>query len=84
MILDTIQILVSVFVDVLIVFSAGSIASFMNRKPMSAQVQKWMMGMVLSALAARLLGDGKKLKIREPQFPTYFRLALNPLIDFPS
>lgn len=60
MTLGTIQILVSVFVNVLIVFSAGSIANFMNRKPMWAQIQKWMMGTVLSALAIRLLVDGKK------------------------
>lgn len=60
MTLGTIQILVSVFVNVLIVFSAGSIANFMNRKPMWAQIQKWMMGTVLSALAIRLLVDDKK------------------------
>ena len=60
MTLGTIQILVSVFVNVLIVFSAGSITNFMNRKPIWAQIQKWMMGTVLSALAIRLLVDGKK------------------------
>ncbi|QDK98347.1 LysE family translocator [Acinetobacter tandoii] len=60
MTLGTIQILVSVFVNVLIVFSAGSIANFMNRKPMWAQIQKWVMGTVLSALAIRLLVDDKK------------------------
>lgn len=58
--LGLIQILVSVLVNVLIIFSAGFIANFMNRKPIWAQVQKWMMGTVLSTLAIRLLVEGKK------------------------
>ncbi|MFN3075192.1 LysE family translocator [Acinetobacter sp. TY2] len=58
--LGLIQIFVSVLVNVLIIFSAGFIADFMNQKPIWAQVQKWMMGTVLSALAIRLLVEEKK------------------------
>lgn len=60
MTLGVIQISVSVFINVLIVLSAGSIANFMNRKPIWVKIQKWMMGTVLSALAIRLLVDDKK------------------------
>lgn len=60
MTLGLIQIVVSVFVNVLIVYSAGSLAALMNRKPIWAQVQKWMMGTVLSVLAIRLLLDERK------------------------
>ncbi|WP_151706657.1 LysE family translocator [Acinetobacter sp. TUM15064] len=60
MTLGLIQIVVSVFVNVLIVYSAGSLAALMNRKPIWAQVQKWMMGTVLSVLAVRLLMDERK------------------------
>ncbi|MEG2847033.1 MAG: LysE family translocator, partial [Acinetobacter sp.] len=60
MTLGLIQIVVSVFVNVLIVYSAGSLAALMNRKPIWAQIQKWMMGTVLSVLAVRLLMDERK------------------------
>ena len=60
MTLGLIQIVVSVFVNVLIVYSAGSLAALMNRKPIWAQIQKWMMGTVLSVLAIRLLLDERK------------------------
>lgn len=60
MTLGLIQIVVSVFVNVLIVYSAGSLAALMSRKPIWAQVQKWMMGTVLSVLAIRLLLDERK------------------------
>ena len=57
--LGVIQISVSALVNGLIVFLAGSIATFMNQKPIWMQIQKWVMGTVLSALAIRLLVEDK-------------------------
>ena len=58
--LGVIQISVSAFVNGLIVFLAGSIATFMSQKPMWIKVQKWVMGTILSALAIRILVEDRQ------------------------
>ncbi|WP_406564606.1 LysE family translocator [Acinetobacter pragensis] len=57
--LGTLQILISIAVNSLIVYSAGSIALFLNQKPQWQKIQKWMMGTVLTALALRMLAEQK-------------------------
>lgn len=58
--LGTIQIFVSVSVNAVIVFSAGSIALFLERKPLWANVQRWLMGTVLAGLAVRILLESRR------------------------
>ena len=57
--LGMIQILISLSVNSFIIFSAGSIALFLNRKPQWIKVQKWMMSTVLAGLAIKLLTESK-------------------------
>ncbi len=58
--LGLIQIVVSVAVNAVIVFSAGTIALFLQQKPIWAQLQRWLMGTVLAALAVRILFEQRK------------------------
>ncbi|MBK0062715.1 MULTISPECIES: LysE family translocator [unclassified Acinetobacter] len=58
--LGMIQIFVSVTVNALIVFSAGTIALFLQRKPLWAQLQRWLMGTVLASLAVRILLEHRR------------------------
>jgi threonine/homoserine/homoserine lactone efflux protein len=58
--LGTIQIFVSVSVNAIIVFSAGSIALFLQQKPLWANVQRWLMGTVLAGLAVRILLESRR------------------------
>ncbi|MBJ9984236.1 LysE family translocator [Acinetobacter sp. S40] len=58
--LGMIQIFVSVTVNALIVFSAGTIALFLQRKPLWAQLQRWLMGTVLASLAVRILLEQRR------------------------
>lgn len=58
--LGSIQIMVSVMVNALIVISAGRIALFLSHNPTWANVQKWLMGTVLAGLAVRLLIENKR------------------------
>ena len=58
--LGLIQILVSVSVNAAIVFSAGMIALFLQQKPFWAQLQRWLMGTVLAALAVRIIFEQRK------------------------
>ncbi|QNX87195.1 LysE family translocator [Acinetobacter seifertii] len=58
--LGTIQIFVSVSVNALIVFSAGSIALFLQQKPLWASIQRWIMGTVLAGLAVRILLEHRR------------------------
>jgi threonine/homoserine/homoserine lactone efflux protein len=48
------QIVVSVIGNGLIALSAGRVASLLIRRPLWAQIQRWMMGTVLGALALRM------------------------------
>lgn len=58
--LGTIQIFVSVSVNALIVLSAGSIALFLQQKPLWANIQRWLMGTVLAGLAVRILLENRR------------------------
>lgn len=58
--LGLIQILVSVSVNAAIVFSAGTIALFLQQNPLWSQLQRWFMGTVLAALAVRILFEQRK------------------------
>ncbi|MDI3379492.1 LysE family translocator [Acinetobacter sp. V89_7] len=58
--LGLIQIVVSVSVNAVIVFSAGTIALFLQQKPIWAQLQRWLIGTVLAALAVRILFEQRK------------------------
>ncbi|MCU4414389.1 LysE family translocator [Acinetobacter sp. WU_MDCI_Axc73] len=58
--LGIIQIMVSVSINALIVFSAGTIATFLQREPVWAKLQRWFMGTVLAALAVRILLDQRR------------------------
>jgi threonine/homoserine/homoserine lactone efflux protein len=54
------QILISATVNATIVFTAGSIASFLARKPIWARLQRWFMGTVLGFLAVRMAVDSRR------------------------
>ncbi|MFP0273103.1 LysE family translocator [Acinetobacter baumannii] len=58
--LGTIQIFVSVSVNALIIFSAGSIALFLQKKPLWASIQRWVMGTVLAGLAVHILLEHRR------------------------
>lgn len=57
LILGSIQIVVSVAVNLTIVLAAGTIAVFLSRRPSWLKVQRYMMGTVLGALAISLAID---------------------------
>lgn len=54
------QITVALTVNAVIVLSAGSLASFLGRRPAWLRVQRVVMGSVLAALAVRLVTDRSK------------------------
>ncbi|MCX5509612.1 LysE family translocator [Pseudomonas sp. BJa3] len=54
------QIAISVTVNALIAVMAGSIAVFLAGRPAWQQVQRWLMGTVLAALAVRMLAEGRR------------------------
>jgi threonine/homoserine/homoserine lactone efflux protein len=60
MLLGFTQIVISVSVNSLIVCTAGGIASFLAERPLWARAQRWFMGGVLGALAARMLIDSRR------------------------
>lgn len=60
LVLGSTQIVISVLVNGLIAVSAGSIAVFLARRPLFAVIQRWIMGTVLAALAARMLAEGRR------------------------
>ena len=57
MVLGFVQIIVSVSVNAVIAIAAGSIAVFLSRRPSWLVVQRWLMGMVLTGLAIRMLTE---------------------------
>ncbi|MGC9378226.1 LysE family translocator [Streptomyces sp. MH13] len=57
LVLGSIQIVVSVAVNLAIVLAAGTIAVFLSRRPSWLKVQRYMMGGVLGALAVSLAID---------------------------
>ncbi|AMK30821.1 Putative threonine efflux protein [Pseudomonas putida] len=54
------QIAISVTVNALIALMAGSIAVFLAGRPLWQQLQRWIMGTVLAALALRMLAEGRR------------------------
>ncbi len=52
--LGVVQIAISISVNMLIVILAGSIATFLSRRPGWVLVQRWIMGTVLAGLAVRM------------------------------
>ena len=57
LVLGATQIVVSVAVNTVWIVLAGSVASFLLRKPWWAQAQRWFMGTVLGLLAVRVAAD---------------------------
>ncbi len=60
LILGITQIGVSISVNSLIVFMAGSIAAFLSSRPAWVAVQRWLMGTVLAGLAVRMATDARR------------------------
>lgn len=60
MVLGFVQIIVSVSVNAVIAIAAGSIAVFLSRRPSWLVVQRWLMGMVLTGLAIRMLTEARR------------------------
>lgn len=60
LVLGAIQIIISLTVNAVFVITAGSIASFLTRRPFWAKAQRWFMGTVLGLLALRLATDSSR------------------------
>lgn len=60
LLLGVVQIVCSVTVNGCIVFSAGTIAAFLIKKPSWAVFQRWLMGTVFMGLAIKMLTDARK------------------------
>lgn len=61
--LGSVQILVALTVNALIVLSAGAIATFLATRPGWLKIQRWLMGTVLAALAVTLATDRSKAAV---------------------
>ncbi|RRW47286.1 LysE family translocator [Pseudomonas luteola] len=59
LLLGATQILISVTVNGLIAFMAGSIAAFLAGRPLWLTVQRWLMGTVLAGLAVRMASESR-------------------------
>ncbi|CZT36050.1 LysE family translocator [Rhizobium sp. 9140] len=60
LVLGSVQIVVSVAVNAMMSFSAGSISTFLTAKPSFATVQRWIMGTVLAGLALRMATEARR------------------------
>lgn len=60
LVLGFVQIIVSVSVNAVIAIAAGSIAVFLSKRPSWLVVQRWLMGMVLTGLAIRMLTEARR------------------------
>lgn len=60
LVLGTVQIVISVFVNAMIAISAASIAVFLTQRPTFALVQRWVMGTVLAGLAVRMATEARR------------------------
>src|SRR5215468_10073667 len=58
--LGSIQIVISVSVNALVAFAAGSIALFLGTRPIWLLIQRWLMGTVLAGLAVRMAFEARK------------------------
>ncbi len=59
-VLGVTQITISVVVNSLIAITAGSIATFLARRPTWLVVQRWLMGTVLAGLAVRMATEARR------------------------
>jgi len=64
LVLGAVQIGIALTVNALIVLCAGSIAAFLGGRPTWLRVQRGLMGVVLGALAVRLLADRSPAAVR--------------------
>lgn len=60
LILGSVQIVISVAVNLLIVVGAASIARFLVQRPTFATIQRWVMGTVLAGLAVRMATEARR------------------------
>ena len=60
LVLGSTQILISLSVNALIAVMAGSIASFLVRRPSWQTAQRWLMGTVLAGLAVRMAFESRR------------------------
>jgi threonine/homoserine/homoserine lactone efflux protein len=60
LVLGAIQIVVSVTVNTMIVLAAGSIAAILAGAPLWLQIQRWIMGTALAALALRMATEARR------------------------
>ncbi len=59
-VLGSIQIVISVGVNAMIAFAAGSIALFLGTRPIWLLIQRWLMGTALAALAVKMAFEAKR------------------------
>jgi threonine/homoserine/homoserine lactone efflux protein len=59
-ILGAIQIVISVSVNAMIAFAAGSIALFLRERPVWSLVQRWLMGTMLAGLAVKMATEAQR------------------------
>jgi threonine/homoserine/homoserine lactone efflux protein len=60
LILGSVQIIISISVNALIVIMAGSIAGFLKSRPSWMMVQRYLMGTVLAGLAIRMAAENRR------------------------
>lgn len=60
LVLGSVQIGISVFVNAMLAVSAASIAVFLTQRPTFALVQRWVMGTVLAGLAVRMATEARR------------------------
>lgn len=60
LVLGAIQIVISGSVNVLIIFTAGSIALFLRTQPFWSVVQRWLMGTMLAGLAVKMATEAQR------------------------
>ncbi|MEO3781105.1 LysE family translocator [Micromonospora sp. B11E3] len=63
LLLGLVQIAIALTVNALIVLTAGSIASFLGRRPTWLRIQRYVMGTVLAALAVRIAADRSRAAV---------------------
>jgi threonine/homoserine/homoserine lactone efflux protein len=60
LVLGCVQIAFSVTVNATVAITAGSIATFLARRPAWLAMQRWLMGTVLAGLAIRIAAEGRR------------------------
>jgi threonine/homoserine/homoserine lactone efflux protein len=60
LVLGSTQIAISVSVNAVIVFMAGSVAAFFASRPTWQVIQRWLMGTVLAGLAVRMAVESRR------------------------